>query len=179
MADLKLNVGSGADVRKGWVNLDSHKKFGAQIKFDLEDVFKGSKLPFKDDTFDVVVCNHVLEDFINPIPIMRELVRVCKKRGRIEIRVPFHARLYINNLYHKRAFTIGTLRGFTKPTYGVDEGVTVLSHRYTNPATGGFGRLHASLCCFIANLVGWEVYESTGLQYLFPTVDIEIIYEVR
>ncbi|MBS9774141.1 MAG: class I SAM-dependent methyltransferase [Tenacibaculum sp.] len=47
----------------------------ADVKADICD------LPFKDNSFDVVFCNHVLEHIPNDIKAMQELYRVMKKGG--------------------------------------------------------------------------------------------------
>ncbi|MEY8778873.1 class I SAM-dependent methyltransferase [Allomuricauda sp. XS_ASV26] len=47
----------------------------ADVKADICD------LPFKDDTFDVILCNHVLEHIPNDTKAMQELFRVMKPRG--------------------------------------------------------------------------------------------------
>lgn len=47
----------------------------ADVKADICD------LPFKDDTFDVILCNHVLEHIPNDTKAMQELFRVMKPGG--------------------------------------------------------------------------------------------------
>ncbi|USD25757.1 class I SAM-dependent methyltransferase [Flagellimonas marinaquae] len=47
----------------------------ADVKADICD------LPFKDDTFDVILCNHVLEHIPNDTKAMQELFRVMKLGG--------------------------------------------------------------------------------------------------
>ncbi len=111
----KLNVGSGQDVRpseEGWINLDTHNKLGAQCIFNLDDIYKGKKIPFEDNTFDVVYCSHVLEDFIKPLPIINELVRVCKTGGIIEIKVPYMTCVW-DGIYHQRPYSISQFFMYT------------------------------------------------------------------
>jgi len=106
----KLNVGSGNDIKpkkEGWTNLDLHKRLGADIIFDLNDIYKEKKMPFKDGEFDYILCSHVLEDFIDPIPIMDELVRITKPGGILEIRVPYETCTW-DGIFHKRPFNIKT-----------------------------------------------------------------------
>jgi predicted SAM-dependent methyltransferase len=52
----KINIGSGADIRKGWINLDITDKFGADVIYDLRKLYKRGKLPFEDNSFDYVLC---------------------------------------------------------------------------------------------------------------------------
>ncbi len=106
----KLNVGCGLDIRKGWFNLDNHKTNGANVVFDLNDIYKGAKMPFKDNTFDYILISSVLHVFTNPVPILNELVRVCKKGGEIEIKTPLSNVNF--SIYGKRGYTQGMLRGY-------------------------------------------------------------------
>jgi ubiquinone/menaquinone biosynthesis C-methylase UbiE len=47
-------------------------------------------LPFQDHTFDIVVCNDILEHLLEPLSILKEAVRVLRKDGRIIVNVPNH-----------------------------------------------------------------------------------------
>lgn len=47
-----------------------------------------TNLPFKDNSFDVVLCNHVLEHVINDTLAMKELYRIMKKGGWAILQVP-------------------------------------------------------------------------------------------
>ncbi|HOR52741.1 MAG TPA: methyltransferase domain-containing protein [Candidatus Pacearchaeota archaeon] len=110
----KINVGSGKDIKPknmGWINLDIHNRFGAECIFDLNKIFQGKKIPFKDNTFSYTLCSHVLEDFIDPVPIMDELVRITKPGGRIDIRVPYETTTW-DGIFHKRPFNVITFLSY-------------------------------------------------------------------
>jgi len=47
----------------------------AKVKMDVHDI------PFKENTFDIVFCNHVLEHVENDIRAMQEMLRVLKPGG--------------------------------------------------------------------------------------------------
>lgn len=81
-----LNVGSGSTTYKApnVVNLDGTNGDGVNIVFDLSK----TPLPFKDNEFDLIIANHVLEHVPNWFECMRELARVVKVGGRIEIWIP-------------------------------------------------------------------------------------------
>ena len=47
-------------------------------------------LPFADQTFDIVVCNDILEHLLEPLSVLREAVRVLRNTGTIIVNVPNH-----------------------------------------------------------------------------------------
>jgi SAM-dependent methyltransferase len=49
-----------------------------------------SALPFADKTFDLVVCHDILEHLLEPLPVLKESVRVLREDGTIVISVPNH-----------------------------------------------------------------------------------------
>ena len=54
----------------------------ADVKADICD------LPFKDNTYDVILCNHVLEHIPDDIKAMQELYRVLKPNGMAILQIP-------------------------------------------------------------------------------------------
>jgi SAM-dependent methyltransferase len=55
----------------------------AKVKMDIHDI------PFPENTFDVVLCNHVLEHVDNDVKAMSEIRRVLKPGGYSIMQVPF------------------------------------------------------------------------------------------
>lgn len=169
-----LNVGCGHKIMSGAVNLDMHAKNGADVVFDLNAIYDGKKLPFPDRCFDVVYCSHVMEDFIDPVPVLTELLRVTKKYLRVI--VPSHSMVWLVNLYHKRGYTISSLRSFAGVhlQYGTVTDCRVLYARYANTKRAGW---YVDFSVWLRNLVGWRMVEYTFLQYVFPMAEIDIVYE--
>lgn len=55
----------------------------AKVKMDIHDI------PFEENTFDVIFCNHVLEHVEDDLLAMREMLRVLKPGGWAILQVPF------------------------------------------------------------------------------------------
>jgi SAM-dependent methyltransferase len=66
----------------GYITADIESPL-AKVKMDIHQI------PFQADTFDVVLCNHVLEHVADDIKAMREICRVLKPGGFSILQVPF------------------------------------------------------------------------------------------
>lgn len=98
----KLNLGCGNDIRKDFVNVDQMKIPGVDVVCDIN----AKKLPFENDTFEVIMLNHILEHIQNLEALLKELYRVSKNGGRILIRVPYFSHESAFSHYqHIRRFT--------------------------------------------------------------------------
>lgn len=86
----KLNFGCGNKIKEGWVNVDIQKGPCIDKSFDFYD----SVYPFKDNTFDYVLIDNVLEHLRDPHLVIKKLWKICKKDATIEIIVPYY------NSYH-------------------------------------------------------------------------------
>jgi len=84
----ELNLGSGRDYKKGWVNLDWNTLDSPDVVHNL-NVFP---YPFEEGVFDRIEANHVLEHLDRPFEVMRELHRVLKPSGALIVRVPHFSR---------------------------------------------------------------------------------------
>jgi len=58
--------------------MEAHKRF-PKIMFKVADAHK---LPFKNDSFDLVICSETIEHVVSPSRILAEIERVMKKNGR-------------------------------------------------------------------------------------------------
>lgn len=69
---------------RGYVTADIESPL-AQVKMDIH------AMPFPDNSFDVVLCNHVLEHVANDFQALGEIRRVLKTGGWAILQVPFFA----------------------------------------------------------------------------------------
>lgn len=65
------------------------------------------RMPFEDESFDIVIARHILEHCINPITTLREWSRLLTKTGKMCIAVPDHRRANTipMNMEHVHAYT--------------------------------------------------------------------------
>src|SRR3989344_5672582 len=76
-----LNLGSGRDYRKGWVNLENNMMHKADSRHDLDKF----PYPFKNEEFDFIYCSHILEHVRDFRKTFLELLRITKRKGIIYI----------------------------------------------------------------------------------------------
>lgn len=178
----KLNIGCGLDIKpkeEGWTNLDQHKKLGADVVFDLNKIFNGEKLPFEDSSFDYILCSHVLEDFLDPTPIIEEMTRICKKGGLIEIRTPFETNLNLSNMHHKKPFTLSLFVSYIKEMehYGEKTPLKIKElNYYTIKGKNRFANFLKEIVEKFYNLIGYRIVERSFIKYLFPVVNCRVVY---
>lgn len=81
----KLNLGCGKDYRQGWVNLDAVISVHPDVVHDIS-----KPLPFKDQNFDFVLAQDILEHFTKEdvVLVIGEIARILKVGGQLEVRVP-------------------------------------------------------------------------------------------
>lgn len=81
---LKLHIGCGPKVKKGWINVDLSSQ--ADITLDLREPF-----PFADNSCSIIYSEHFLEHLEYPLhakSFLRESYRVLEPGGVISIGVP-------------------------------------------------------------------------------------------
>jgi SAM-dependent methyltransferase len=107
-APRRLNLGCGTDIRKGWVNLDQARLPGVDVVHDLSCL----PLPFADSEFTEICAKDVLEH-LDYIPLLRELHRVLRVGGALDVQVPhFTSAGNFIDPTHKRQFSIRTFEFF-------------------------------------------------------------------
>ncbi|MBO0793374.1 MAG: class I SAM-dependent methyltransferase [Ktedonobacteraceae bacterium] len=164
-ADKKmLHIGCGKHKVAGAVGLDITPLPGVDVVLDLDK----EKLPFADNTFDIIYAHHVLEHLRNLPDVLAEIHRVCKKGALIDILVPYYTCVgAFGDPTHVRFFTYRTLEHFAE---------TEDKERYTWFATTkfaiekrhiGFGKLFRVLLIeFLANR--WPNIYENFFAFTFP-----------
>ncbi len=106
---MKLNLGSGKNIMKDYVNLDKAKLPGVDIIWDLNKY----PWPIKSNTFDEIYASHLLEHVDNLIKCLEEIYRISKKDAKIIIKLPLFPSIYsVNDPTHKHFFTYFTFEYF-------------------------------------------------------------------
>jgi SAM-dependent methyltransferase len=87
-----LQIGAGKRKIRGATTVDINPRVRPDIVWDLNEY----PYPLADDSFNAVVCEHVLEHLENVIGVMEELHRVTLNGGRVYIRVPHYTSYNFN-----------------------------------------------------------------------------------
>jgi SAM-dependent methyltransferase len=173
----KLNLGCGTDIKEGWVNLDIADIPGVDVVHNVEDL----PLPFADNTFEVILCQDILEH-VNLVPVLRDLHRILVPGGELRLRVPhFTSRNNYADPTHIRAFSVDTWSFFVRGKDGLksrdyyfnfgfsgmkDRSITFEQYSrkfFYNRFVKGFVNKNAKRQTY---------YEQTGLSRLFPAENI-------
>ena len=97
----KLNIGCGKFKKEGYTNVDGYANFRPDVLHDLDVI----PYPFKDNSFDLIEADHVLEHLNQPFHVLRELYRISKDNGTIVIRVPHFSRGF-SHPEHRNGFDV-------------------------------------------------------------------------
>lgn len=110
---MRLNIGSGRNLVGGFVNVDRFRYPGLTIA----DVERG--LPFRDETFDRVLASHMLEHVERFDRAWREIHRVLRVGGQLEVRVPYGPD---SNPWHLRHFDEESVKLLLDPGHNLEGG---------------------------------------------------------
>jgi len=160
-----LNIGAGNRRRaKHVINLEIEAMPNADIVAD------GHYLPFRSETFDLVILEAVLEHVQNPQQMVAEVRRILKMGGYVCAAVPFlqgyHAAPYDYRRYTTSGFEL-LFADFQKLESGPCAGPTSTLHWIFREYVGlllSFGNLW--LAKFISILIGWITFPIVFLDGL-------------
>jgi SAM-dependent methyltransferase len=123
----KLNLACGYDYKQGWINIDIFYDESRGVKPDIILDLQSFPWPIKSDSCEYVLLSHYLEHLPHLIETdigkqdalvrtMKEVHRILKPRGIVEIRVPDPANIisYFNTPTHYRLITKGVIEAFTR-----------------------------------------------------------------
>jgi len=125
-----LNIGSGKSYRvsnskEKWINLDINTDWKPDIIHNLIEF----PYPFKDNQFDFIEANNILEHFTGEelLKVLKELGRITNEKGYIWVRVPHHSSSSAYQIYHKLFFHIEFFNKLNIPIVRVLDKKLVLS----------------------------------------------------
>jgi len=85
---MKVNLGSGHDIRDGYVNVDRMPLPGVDVVAELDDRDKVT-LPFDDDSVDEFLAIDLVEHIVFPLPLFQELWRCARPGAKFETAMPY------------------------------------------------------------------------------------------
>jgi len=175
----KLNLGCGADIKKGWVNLDSSALPGVDIVHDIAKL----PLPFPDGHFNEILCRDILEH-LEYASALRDLWRITAPGGTLTIRVPhFTSKHNFIDPTHKKLFSVNTFDFFVKNSALKKEREYYFDFAFERIASRRITFERSSRLYAYNRMVealvnrsprSQEIYESTGFSRFFPGYNIEI-----
>lgn len=82
---IKLNLGCGGDVKRGWINIDEREHSPGILKHDLS-----LGIPCPDDSVDYIYAEHFIEhlDLVDGILFLQECRRVLTAEGVMRLSTP-------------------------------------------------------------------------------------------
>ena len=108
---IKLDLGSGRSARRGFYSVDHLELDGVDIVADLNETL--DLLP--DNCVEYVFSQHALEHVQHLLPLLREIFRVTKPNGFIEVIVPhFSNPYYYSDPTHIRFFGLYSMYYFVQ-----------------------------------------------------------------
>lgn len=106
-----LDLGCGRNKTKGAIGADIHLESDADLIFDLTRF----PYPFKERTFDLIICKQILEHLPDLERTFEEFYRILKSGGRVKAESPHFSCFYAyGDPTHRRAFSFLTPEHFTK-----------------------------------------------------------------
>lgn len=105
-----LDVGCGNNKTPGAIGLDINPRTQADVIADLD----APAYPFADNSFDLIVANHVIEHVKDVVVFMEEVHQLLRAGGQLRLVTPHYTnpRAYADPT-HRRYLSLAALDGFT------------------------------------------------------------------
>ena len=174
---MKINIGCGNDIRPDFVNLDVANLKGVNIVHDVNTL----PLPFKKEAADYILCLDLLEH-INYVDFLKDVNRILKKGGEVEIRVPhFTSRFNFIDPTHIIKYSIQTFEFFLENSFFKREYYTDFSFDTIIKRKILFEKsIVFPWNYFVEKLVNLSLstqiyFEATFLSRIFPASNINVV----
>lgn len=106
---IQIDLGCGKNKQTGFIGVDRYPIPGVDVLVNLNE-----RLPFRDDTVDLIFASHSLEHVENILAIMKEIYRICKHGAQLCVVAPYsEQKLNVANPYHYSQFNEHTPRFWT------------------------------------------------------------------
>ena len=127
---VKVDLGCGTRKASGFIGVDRYCLRGVDVIADMN-----GRLPFRDDSVDLLFASHSLEHVEKLLPTIREVYRICKHGSQVCVLAPYYQQgLNFANPYHHCSFNEHTPRFWTDhPRTPVDP------EEYAHPHASGWG----------------------------------------
>ncbi|GIW42230.1 MAG: hypothetical protein KatS3mg076_2807 [Candidatus Binatia bacterium] len=169
MLPRTLDLGCGPNKEPGSFGVDRRPWPGVDLLHDLDHV----PWPLPDDTFERVVCSHIVEHVADLAAFFREVHRVSKDGARVWVRTPHFSSLESwRDPGHRHHLALGSFEFFADPE--ALGGPTFRVER----ATLTFRKALTSRLGFLLYRLWPRGYEQ-NLAFLLPARDIEAVLVVE
>ena len=181
--EIKLNLGCGRDIRKGYINIDKIK-----ICEGVDEVinFNEFPYPYKNNSIDEILAFGLIEHLKDYEKSFKEFTRILKPSGFLHIKVPHFTCAGSNSEFHKTRFwfhsfnsyrirkkcrTSGEASDLYNPFIQIKKKINfVKGWLFWNYLIEPIINFHP----FVSVL-----YEHTFLCYLFPASEVEVILKKK
>jgi 2-polyprenyl-3-methyl-5-hydroxy-6-metoxy-1,4-benzoquinol methylase len=164
-----LDVGCGSNKESGSIGIDCRPFAGVDVVHDLELL----PWPLEDDSFDMVVCRHIVEHVSDIGRFLREIHRVARPGARVRVDTPhFSAVESWADPSHRQHLALHSFDFFTSAGY-LNDGA-----RFTvESATLTFRKALSSRLGACLFRLSPRTYEQ-NLAYMLPARDIKVVLVV-